>query len=134
MAVQTSLSFIVSFLSSILVFAALQFCKKFFASSQSLTLLAGFIGSLFFILALTAISNLETLILGKGFQSRWFPEVFICLLTACFACSTVHRVAVTTCILFSFIALYYLNAISQKFHTSAPIMAQDVSLSKKKKK
>ncbi|KAL7028488.1 hypothetical protein ACKWTF_005862 [Chironomus riparius] len=134
MAVQTSLSFIVSFLSSILVFAALQFCKKFFASSQSLTLLAGFIGSLFFILALTAISNLETLILGKGFQSRWFPEVFICLLTACFACSTVHRVAVTTCILFSFIALYYLNAISQKFHTSATIMAQDVSLSKKKKK
>ncbi|KAG5683957.1 hypothetical protein PVAND_013212 [Polypedilum vanderplanki] len=132
MATQTSMSFIVSLLSSILVFALLQFCKRYFASSQFLTLAAGFAGSWFFILLLTAISNFESIVFGKGFQARWFPEVITCLFVACFACSTIHRVAVTTCFLFSCIALYYLNIISQKFH-AAPV-AVDVSLSKKKKK
>lgn len=52
-AVQTSLSFVISFLSSILIFSAMQFCKNFFLSSQVLTIFAGVIGSWFFILLLT---------------------------------------------------------------------------------
>jgi Keratinocyte-associated protein 2 len=80
-----------------------------------------------------AISNLEAVVLGKGFQARWFPEVLVCLFAACFACSTIHRVAVTTCILSSFVGLYYINQISQKFHTT-PAVAVDAGLGKKKKK
>jgi Keratinocyte-associated protein 2 len=148
-AVQTSLSFVISFLSSILIFSAMQFCKQFFLSSQFLTIFAGVVGSWFFILSLTvsfifsmlfqaltstfqlqAISNLESILLGKGFQSRWI-EVFISLTMACFACSTIHRVAVTTCLLSSFIGLHYVNKISQKFHTTAPVVVVDA---KKKKK
>lgn len=79
------------------------------------------------------MSNLESTLLGKGFQAKWFPEVVICMFAACFACSTIHRVAITTCIISSFIALFYLNKISQKFH-SAPVVAADAGLSKKKRK
>jgi Keratinocyte-associated protein 2 len=52
-AAQTSLSFVLSFLSAILIFSAMQFCKQFFLSSQFLTIFAGVIGSWFFILLLT---------------------------------------------------------------------------------
>jgi hypothetical protein len=71
---------------------------------------------------------------GRNFQARWFPEVVLCLFTACFACSTVHRVSVSTCFLFSMLALFYLNNISHKFHSAAAAPVVDANLSKKKKK
>lgn len=131
----------------------MQFCKQFFLSSQFLTIFAGVVGSWFFILILTvsamrlisiydyilttfflfqAMSNLEAVIFGTV-KARWFPEVFICLLAACFACSTIHRVAVTTCLISSFIGLYYVNKASQRFHLSSVPVA-DPGLAKKKKK
>jgi hypothetical protein len=113
----------------------MQLYKPFIASSQINTILGGFGGSWFFILSLTvistfhqilseqfktknfqAISNLESCVLGKGFQAKVFPEVAICLLSALIVCGMIHRVCVTTCILFSALGLYYLNSISQKFH------------------
>ncbi|CAO1379945.1 unnamed protein product [Diamesa tonsa] len=130
-ALQTSLSFVISLLSAVVIFSLMQIYKPFLVSSQALTIVAGVLGSWVFILSLTALSNLEQLVLGKGFQSRW-GEVVICLLASCFACSTIHRVAVTTCILSSFIGLYYINKMSQSFH-SAPIVVSD-ALNKKKKK
>jgi len=77
---------------------------------------------------------LEAVVLGKNFQARWFPEVFVCMFAACFACSTIHRVAVTTCLLSSFISLYYLNKLSLISHSSAPAVVVDPALAKKKKK
>ncbi|CRK91199.1 CLUMA_CG004882, isoform A [Clunio marinus] len=131
MAIQTSLSLVISMLSAILIFSSMQFCKQLFLSSQMLTIFAGIVGSWFFIMLLTTISNLEAVVLGKGFQARW-PEVIISLLSACFACSTIHRVSVTTCLLTSLIGLYYINRISQNFH-STPVTV-DTGISKKKKK
>lgn len=72
------------------------------------------------------------MIFHKNFQARWFPEVVICLFAACFACSTIHRVAVSSCILFSILGLYYLNVISQKYHAAPAVV--DTSMAKKKKK
>lgn len=135
---QTSLSFVISILSAILIFSSMQFCKQFLLSSQILTIFAGMLGSWLFIMLLTvrninydttycfydffqlqAISNMETIVLHKGFQARWFPEIIICLVISCFACSTIHRVAVSSCLLGSFVAIYFLNKISIKFHVAS---------------
>lgn len=62
LAVQTSLSFVISLLSSILVFSAMQFCRQFFLSSQLLTIFSGVVGSWLFILLLTVWINESSLL------------------------------------------------------------------------
>jgi hypothetical protein len=57
-------------------------------------------------------------------------QVAVSLLIAVFACATVHRVAVTTCLLFSALALYVLNGISQSRYASH---TTNVNVVKKKK-
>ncbi|KAF3424543.1 hypothetical protein E2986_12862 [Frieseomelitta varia] len=74
---------------------------------------------------LTAIGNLEATIFGKSFQQKLFPEVSL------IASGLVHRVATTTCFLFSMIALYYINRISQETYT---VPAPMVSVHSKKRK
>lgn len=49
----TNLSLVISFLSSILIFSAMQFCKQVFLSSQMMTIFAGITGSWLFLLLLT---------------------------------------------------------------------------------
>ncbi|XP_053697184.1 protein KRTCAP2 homolog [Sabethes cyaneus] len=132
MAVPTSVSLVLASVTAVLIFSAMQMYRPLIASSQLATIFGGYLGSWLFILSLTAVSNLEAVVLGKGFQAKLFPEVAFCLIGSLIACGMVHRVCATTCILFSVAALYYINKISQKVH-NAPVPV-DTYAGKKKKK
>lgn len=82
--------------------------------------------------SLQAVSNLESILLGRGFHAKLFPEVILCLMGSMFACGMVHRVCATTCLIFSCVVLFYVNKISQKSHNQAPVV--DTQNAKKKKK
>lgn len=146
------MSLAISSICSVLLFSVLQIYKPLLSSTQSATILGGFIASWLFIFSLTAISNLKTVLLGKDFQAKVFPEVFICLLLSTVAAGMVHRVCLTTwwvfedhkaarvpnliclyisSIIFSLIGLYFVNRISQRVND---VSAQPDNVQMKKKK
>uniref|UniRef100_A0A0K8TP07 Uncharacterized protein n=1 Tax=Tabanus bromius TaxID=304241 RepID=A0A0K8TP07_TABBR len=131
MPASSGVSLILASAFSILLFSTMQMYKTWFAASQLNTIIGGYLGSWLFIFYLTAVSNLEAVVLGKGFQSKFFPEITFCLLAAMAACGMIHRVCTTTCVIFSLVGLYFVNKISQKFHTTT---AQVEIISKKKRK
>ncbi|KAJ7388787.1 Keratinocyte-associated protein 2 [Desmophyllum pertusum] len=94
--------------------------------------LGGFIGSQLFVFLLTAVGNLETSMFGRSFQTKLFPEVLLCLVVAMFASGLVHRVCVTTCFLFSMVAIYYINKISASAHTPTSNPVPQAQLKTKK--
>ncbi|XP_077295942.1 protein KRTCAP2 homolog [Arctopsyche grandis] len=128
MAVATPTSFVLSVVFAILVFSGMQMYRSWFASTQLHTIFGGYVGSILFILILTAVGNLETIVFGKASQLKYI-EVLMCLFASLFASGMVHRVCVTTCFIFSLIGLYYVNRISQKIH-AAPIQ-QNAPVKKK---
>ncbi|XP_076639017.1 protein KRTCAP2 homolog [Colletes latitarsis] len=132
MSVNSKVSFYLSCILTVLVFSGMQIYKSWLASSQLYTILGGYIGSLLFICVLTAIGNLEAVLFGKSFQQKLFPEVMFSLIVSLIASGLVHRVATTTCFLFSIIALYYMNRISQETY-SIPVPVSISAHSKKRK-
>ncbi|PAA93732.1 hypothetical protein BOX15_Mlig028093g1, partial [Macrostomum lignano] len=122
MAISAAASCLFSSLFSLLLFAGMQLFKAQLADSKLGTILGGGLGSLLFILLLTAVNNFENAFIQRGFQSQLFPEVVGSLVLACIASGMVHRVCITTCFIFSLVALYYVNSLSQKIY-AAPVEA-----------
>jgi len=124
-------SFIVSSIMSLLIFSGMQVYRSLLASTQMLTIFAGFTGSLLFVFLLTAVANLEKAMFGINFQTK-LGEVVFSIVVAMAAAGTVHRVSATTCLLFSLVMTWSLNKISQEVYGSAagPVHVQH---SKKKK-
>lgn len=78
------------------------------ASTELFTILGGFISSLLFLLLLTFIGNFQE---SSGIKTGW-GAVIIAEAVALIAASTVHRVCITTCFLFSAVFLYEINKLS----------------------
>ncbi|XP_044016259.1 keratinocyte-associated protein 2 isoform X1 [Aphidius gifuensis] len=131
MAVTSGVSFLLSLVITIILFSGMQMYKVWLTSTQLHTILGGFIGSLLFVFLLTAVGNLESSMFGKQFQQKFFPEVFISLLFSMISAGLVHRVSITTCFIFSMVALYYINRISQE--TYVPPAAASAIQTKKRK-
>merc|ERR1719232_735991 len=101
------------------------------ASSQLMTILAGFTGSLLYVLLLTTVANLEKSVFGFNFQSK-LGEVVFCMLAAMSAAGSVHRVSATTCLLFSVGMTWSLNKISQDTYGGAQAAPAPTQHKKKK--
>ncbi|XP_078591333.1 dolichyl-diphosphooligosaccharide--protein glycosyltransferase subunit KCP2-like isoform X1 [Branchiostoma floridae x Branchiostoma japonicum] len=132
-AVPTSVSFLLASTLCILLFAGMQMYKVQLASKEWLTILGGFLGSNLFIFVLTATSNFESWLFGRGFQAKVFPEVLFALAVAMFASGLVHRVCVTTCFIFSLVALYYVNKVSASKYAPMATPSKPAKETKKRK-
>ncbi|XP_003250349.1 protein KRTCAP2 homolog isoform X1 [Apis mellifera] len=131
MPVSSRVSLVLSSILTVLIFSGMQIYKVWLASSQIYTILGGYIGSILFMCVLTAVGNLESTIFGKSFQQKLFPEVIFSLMISLIASALVHRVATTTCFIFSMIALYYINRISQETY-ALPVPPISIHIKKRK--
>ncbi|XP_023345939.1 keratinocyte-associated protein 2 [Eurytemora carolleeae] len=123
-------SFLVSSLLSLLTFSGMQVYKTMFASTQLMTVLGGFTGSLLFVFLLTGIGNLEKSMFGSSFQTQ-LSEVVFCLLVAMMASATIHRVCATTCFLFSILMVLGLTKLSNQTYSSVSTNTATVQRKKK---
>ncbi|EOA35901.1 hypothetical protein CARUB_v10021156mg [Capsella rubella] len=101
-----------SMLGSLLVFTVILSLQEIYrgklASTELFTILGGFTSSLLFLFSLTFIGNFQE---SSGIKSGW-GAVILAEIIALIAASTVHRVCITTCFLFSAGLLYEMNKIS----------------------
>ena len=124
MALAIGASCVVSRVLSLLTFSGMQMAKPMLTSSQPLTILGGLLGSILFVFLLTCLGNLERLLFGHGFQTKW-PEAILCLAISVFASASVHRVSATTCVLFSALMLYAMCNIASQTYEVKPASGGD---------
>ncbi|XP_064474898.1 protein KRTCAP2 homolog [Ornithodoros turicata] len=133
MSVSSGASGVLSLCLFCLLFAAMQIYRTQLTSSQPMTIVGGFLGSILFILILTFTGNVQKKLFGHAVQTKLFPEVVGCMVLAMTAAGMVHRVCVTTCFIFSLLALYYLSKISVKTYGTGVSPPPAAALSKSKK-
>ncbi|KAH7524555.1 hypothetical protein FEM48_Zijuj06G0131800 [Ziziphus jujuba var. spinosa] len=101
-------SMLYSFLLFTVILSLQEMYRGKLASTELFTILGGFISSLIFLVLLTFIGNFQE---TCGMRSGW-GAVIIAEAVALIAASTVHRVCITTCFLFSVGLLYEVNKLS----------------------
>ena len=132
MALAPASSLPVASILAVLTFSLMQMAKSYLAATQSMTILGGLMGSILYVFILTALGNLEQVIFGKGFQTK-LPETVFSLALALFAAGSVHRVCVTTCLLFSLVMTYSMYQISQQEYDHDHTQHKQADKPKKKK-
>ncbi|KAF5725307.1 keratinocyte-associated protein 2-like [Tripterygium wilfordii] len=101
-------SMLYSFLLFIVILSLQEMYRGKLASTELFTILGGFISSLLFLVSLTFIGNFQE---TSGIKTGW-GAVILAEAIALIAASTVHRVCITTCFLFSAGLLYEVNKLS----------------------
>ncbi|KAI0531371.1 hypothetical protein KFK09_000925 [Dendrobium nobile] len=101
-------SMLYSLLLFIIILSLLEMYRGALASSEVLTIAGGLISSLLFVVMLTFIGNYQE---SCGSRTGW-GAVILAESIALIAASTVHRVCITTCFLFSAGFLYEINKLS----------------------
>ncbi|XP_044480341.1 keratinocyte-associated protein 2-like [Mangifera indica] len=101
-------SMLYSFLLFVVILSLQEVYRGKLASTELFTLVGGFISSLLFVVSLTFIGNFQE---TCGMKTGW-GAVMIAEAIALIAASTVHRVCITTCFLFSAVLLYEVNKLS----------------------
>jgi len=104
----TGSSMLYSLLLFIIILSLQEMYRGKLASSELFTILGGFTSSLLFVMLLTFIGNYQETI---GVKTGW-GDVIFAEAVALIAASTVHRVCITTCFLFSAGLLYEINKLS----------------------
>jgi hypothetical protein len=135
MPLNESATFVVSTVLSVLTFSTMQLLKPILAASPFMTVVGGVIGSVLFLLLLTAVGNLEKSFFGSQIASKW-SEVAACVVAAIAASASVHRVSATTCFLFSGLVLHAMFMLSNEVYGSGnnPATTAAALDSKSKKK
>lgn len=126
-----SASVLICAVISVSIIAVEVLFKATLASTPSLTITTGFINSVLFLFLLTGISNFEMILFGSNHQAK-LGEVILCLFFSCGTAALIHRVSVTTCFLFSILALYYVTRISARYY--GPSHTPNVVYATKKRK
>ncbi|XP_044475637.1 keratinocyte-associated protein 2-like [Mangifera indica] len=101
-------SMLYSFLLFVVILSLQEVYRGKLASTELFTIVGGFISSLLFLVSLTFIGNFQE---TCGMKTGW-GAVMIAGAIALIAASTVHRVCITTCFLFSAVLLYEVNKLS----------------------
>ncbi|BBM98141.1 hypothetical protein MPTK1_1g11160 [Marchantia polymorpha subsp. ruderalis] len=114
----TANSALYSFLLFVITLSLQQVYKEKLASTEVFTILGGFVSSLLFLLVLTFIGNIQESI---GTRTGWGAVIFAQFIAAV-AAGAVHRVCVTTCLLFSMGLLYELNKLSTVMHQQQEVV------------
>ncbi|GMP79496.1 hypothetical protein CsSME_00035015 [Camellia sinensis var. sinensis] len=104
----TGSSMLYSLLLFIIILSLQEMYRGKLASTELFTILGGFTSSLLFVMLLTFIGNYQETI---GIKTGWGAVIFA-ELVALIAAGTVHRVCITTCLLFSAGLLYEINKLS----------------------
>lgn len=90
------------------------------ASSELFTILGGFISSLLFLFSFVFIGNFQE---SSGIKTGW-GAVILAEVVALLVASTVHRVCVTTCFLFSVGLLYEVNTLSTMMQSKSEVKSR----------